>query len=714
MGLLSDYLHRRASKVLADQRMQFESFKQIASDENAKPEAREWALGQMIGISGVGKKQAGTVLPVFKAILGIGGGGGNGGGSGSPDDFIAPPMTREQYDAQDADMTRQMQEAARRGLHVDPSLLVPSGQRRLPEHIPGMGPVAPGMDPFLPPGLRGGQASTATSVPTQTSADPYMPKDVLQPSDRPGSHSNVSRNRTGDIDPGFYMSGGSPGDIDPGFYMRDKSDGPYPEYFKDLKVVPDVYYGPGPLLFPNGSQSGTPKQGTPRQDIPDVRSTIKYPSVDDPSAGTSPQTQMSNPQQQAQSVSPRSSIFYSPEERMEMEIRKMRTVGDENTRQAVARAQELAKMQAQQEAQQYSNKIKRAQELMNGGMDENKAWAIAGTEFPSPAWVKPHITATTEGVQVGPDGKPKYGRYEYPSDSTEPNFRETNVPPRGTPTGKVVGTPQYVTMGGKQYMVENLDDGTQRLTEGVGKQFAPRATGPGRGNLNTMSEEDKASTIQAVLENPSLIERLTPTQLGKIIPGLRAAGFTNFGKSLPATAVTKIAEARAAIASIGDLRQVLKDNEQYIGPLAGLQKYNPYSDAVKAQADINRVRQRVGKALEGGVLRKEDEEKYKTMLAELTDTPSTAIYKTDRMINELERDMEIFIEEQRMAGKRINSDSIKKDAPATGAQVAADRSMLPSKSGQMMTADMAKKYLGKYGSKDAAREAAKKAGWRVE
>src|SRR5207237_10197195 len=82
---------------------------------------------------------------------------------------------------------------------------------------------------------------------------------------------------------------------------------------------------------------------------------------------------------------------------------------------------------------------------------------------------------------------------------------------------------------------------------------------------------------------------------------------------------------------------------------------NPYSDARKAQAKIDLVKQRVGKALEGGVLRKEDEDKYKKILATLNDEPSTAISKVDNIIATLERDIEIFVDEQKAAGGRVST-----------------------------------------------------------
>lgn len=159
----------------------------------------------------------------------------------------------------------------------------------------------------------------------------------------------------------------------------------------------------------------------------------------------------------------------------------------------------------------------------------------------------------------------------------------------------------------------------------------------------------------AVLQNPNLWDNLTPSAKTEIAPEIaRRGGGAIFGKPLSEGAITKLSDSRSAVGALRDLREVLKANEQYIGPLSGLQAVNPYSEARKAQANIDLVRQRVGKALEGGVLRKEDEEKYKKILATLTDVPSTAIYKVDQLVDTLTRDIETFTEEQKKAGRRVS------------------------------------------------------------
>ena len=178
--------------------------------------------------------------------------------------------------------------------------------------------------------------------------------------------------------------------------------------------------------------------------------------------------------------------------------------------------------------------------------------------------------------------------------------------------------------------------------------------------------EDYDALADTVAANPPLWDNLTPTAKTRIAPILAKKGFTGFGRPMGEAAVGQVAQSRSAIESLRDLRTTLQENEQYIGPVSGVWALNPYSDARQAQAKIDLVRQRVGKALEGGVLRKEDEEKYKRILATLQDTPKTAIAKVDNLIATLERDMKIFEEEQRFGGRRVPTRETPPAGPETG------------------------------------------------
>jgi hypothetical protein len=158
--------------------------------------------------------------------------------------------------------------------------------------------------------------------------------------------------------------------------------------------------------------------------------------------------------------------------------------------------------------------------------------------------------------------------------------------------------------------------------------------------------------VDAVMENPLIFDTLTPRVRTEISAELQQRGFKHFGKLMGEGAIDQVAASKSSLSSLDELRKTLQDNQQYIGPIKGLEALNPWSPARVAKQQIDLVRQRVGKALEGGVLRKEDEQKYKSILATLTDTPETALAKVDFLIDNINKDMEIYKNEQRSAGRK--------------------------------------------------------------
>lgn len=166
-----------------------------------------------------------------------------------------------------------------------------------------------------------------------------------------------------------------------------------------------------------------------------------------------------------------------------------------------------------------------------------------------------------------------------------------------------------------------------------------------------------SNITKSIIANPSLFDDLTPTIKGQVISDLQTNGYstTNLGvKGLSDTAITHIAQTQSAISNLQSLKEIINNNTDKLGPITGFSYLNPYSESRKIQADVDRVRQVVGKALEGGVLRKEDEDKYKKILATLTDTPSTALYKIDALINSIQRDMETYKSLQQSSGRSID------------------------------------------------------------
>ena len=190
-----------------------------------------------------------------------------------------------------------------------------------------------------------------------------------------------------------------------------------------------------------------------------------------------------------------------------------------------------------------------------------------------------------------------------------------------------------------------------------------KGTGGGAGQVSSIT--------QAVIDNPNNYNGLTPTVKGQVLAELQKEGYdtSNLGeKGLSDTAIKELSQSQGALSSLNDLRSIVSINSDKLGPIRGLAALNPWAKERQIQADIDRVRQVVGKALEGGVLRKEDEEKYKKILATITDVPETAVYKIDQLIADVTRNVENYKSLQESAGRSLDTGASlqKKGAGATG------------------------------------------------
>lgn len=96
-------------------------------------------------------------------------------------------------------------------------------------------------------------------------------------------------------------------------------------------------------------------------------------------------------------------------------------------------------------------------------------------------------------------------------------------------------------------------------------------------------------------------------------------------KQLSGEVLGKLSETKNAISLIPTLNKSFNESKDVFGPVKGrVRSTNPYdTEAKKAESTITLVKQIIGKGLEGGVLRKEDESKYENILPKLTDTQET-------------------------------------------------------------------------------------------
>lgn len=109
------------------------------------------------------------------------------------------------------------------------------------------------------------------------------------------------------------------------------------------------------------------------------------------------------------------------------------------------------------------------------------------------------------------------------------------------------------------------------------------------------------------------------------------------GKPLPSNQVTALAEGKLIPGMLVDIADTIKQNKDVFGPIKGrIGEINPYdTKAQTIDAQFRAASQAFGRFMEGGVLRREDEEKYRRMFPKLGDTPDVAENKlavVDRLL----------------------------------------------------------------------------------
>lgn len=120
------------------------------------------------------------------------------------------------------------------------------------------------------------------------------------------------------------------------------------------------------------------------------------------------------------------------------------------------------------------------------------------------------------------------------------------------------------------------------------------------------------------------------------------------------TAIKTVNDYQSAINELGTLQNTLTQNQHATGPLSSILAINPYDTTRKSvQATIDTARQIVGKALEGGVLRKEDEDKYTKILPTINDTPAVAKAKITSIMQQLYQNLSGYSQLQNTRGAGV-------------------------------------------------------------
>ena len=152
------------------------------------------------------------------------------------------------------------------------------------------------------------------------------------------------------------------------------------------------------------------------------------------------------------------------------------------------------------------------------------------------------------------------------------------------------------------------------------------------------------------------LKLLRPETLERLAPSMIEMGIsTDAPRRMPMGFVKQVAEYNSAMAELVALQQTL-DKFGGTSIETGLWSWIPGTNAQMALSDINKARQRIGKTLEGGVLRKEDEEKYKKILPTVFDMKNVSEFKIESMMATLQRDKDILIATWKELGAGVEGD----------------------------------------------------------
>jgi len=201
------------------------------------------------------------------------------------------------------------------------------------------------------------------------------------------------------------------------------------------------------------------------------------------------------------------------------------------------------------------------------------------------------------------------------------------MPPKPTP-------PPNPTEASLAVMAANGDRGAIRALEILRKQNASQA----------QKEPEKPSVW---ISKGSDMRYVTPTDASRLsMEGWRSGQSREQGRPVTSGDAKDLADVNEALKLAGRLN--FKPSDTGIMPSIGASSPDWFTNLTgfgvgdkQRQGIINLVKQIIGKGLEGGVLRKEDESKYEKMLPTMSDHPDVVKTKVANMITTLEQKRDV-------------------------------------------------------------------------
>lgn len=181
---------------------------------------------------------------------------------------------------------------------------------------------------------------------------------------------------------------------------------------------------------------------------------------------------------------------------------------------------------------------------------------------------------------------------------------------------------------------------------------SPEITG---GYINMIRAGADISSIPVEIRN-KIVSKLSPDDWSAWQQAKESAKVSSKPKMLTAGAISTLSEGRQIPLVTKGLSDLITSKSRLFGPIKGFfEKNNPYDqEAQVAQASLNRAAQVIGKFMEGGVLRKEDEAKYANILPKLTDTPEVAKKKLEDVVQLLKDKSNQYITDYDLGGYDVS------------------------------------------------------------
>lgn len=216
------------------------------------------------------------------------------------------------------------------------------------------------------------------------------------------------------------------------------------------------------------------------------------------------------------------------------------------------------------------------------------------------------------------------------------------------------------SLSGKPYLQNTIGQMNTDLAKNVTNLEKDKALSEERDTRNPesfISQKYRELAAKYTNKNPEQFKGMSAYQIAKVLPTIKdmydadlkaqqlsesrdfqkkqlqlkelelgIGGVGGKGKQLPAPTTLAINEGAALARRLPDIEKLIDENPGAFGPVVGrARSLNPYdTTAISIDADMRAASQQFGRFMEGGVLRKEDEEKYRKMFPQRSDTPSVA------------------------------------------------------------------------------------------